>query len=421
MTNPEKAAEARTPMAYCDRKYSIYGFFSDGRSGDFGGFSTILSVVVVLAITLLWHSSAFSQESVITPKISVAAGYDDNLFFSDQDKVSSSVLTVSPGLEIDYQTLLSSLQVSAELDILSYLDESDLNRTNQYYEVSGNHRPRERWDLFGEVKFYRDTVLNTFLEETGRAFDRTERDFFEASGRVRHDLTLVSGISAGYRFQYADYETDRYSDWDRHSGDINYSHRLKNEVDTLSIGPSYSHRKNDFNDVDAFALNVGWARDWSAITRSFASIGARYTTVKKSDGTEDDNWGVRGNIDITSQGLASRTTFRYFHELRTNVDGSDVNVDNFFLEYRRLLTERFGIGINGRLVFSYKLLDRQTEINDERFYFFEPRFFYRLTRELELSLRYRYLNNVEIRDDGDITRDRSIIWLQLEYALPMPL
>ena len=183
-------------------------------------------------------------------------------------------------------------------------------------------------------------------------------------GRSGITLPDVSWLSAGYRYENASYEGDVYSDYDNHRGSLYYSHRLKNEVDTLSIGPSYYHRTNDFNEVDSFALNIGWNRDWSSITSSRASIGARYTEVKRDDGTEDDNWGAKASFDYTYKGIASTTSFRYFHDLRTTVDGDDVNVDNFYLTYRRSITERFGAGINGRLVFSYKLLDQESDIND---------------------------------------------------------
>ena len=384
--------------------------------------SFLPTLVIVCAIVFLWDNDRIeAADAQITPKIAVGAAYDDNIFFNSQNKVNSSVLTVSPGIEIDYRTLLSSLKLTADLDILSYLDESDLNRTNQYYRLSGDHRIKERWNASGNLNYYRDTTLNTYLQETGRVFERVERDYFEAGGQVDYDLSLLSSIRAGYRFQNASYESDRYSDWDRHSGNLYYVQRFKNEIDTITVGPSFYHRGSDFNDVDSFALDVGWNRAWSAITISRAFIGARHTTVKQNDGTKDDTWGARGGLNITSRGLASTTTFRYFHDLRTTVEGKDINVDNFRLTYRRSITERVRLGLEGGLVFSYKLLDRQTDVNDERFYWLEPNLSYRLTRHFDLSLRYRYQNNVESRTDGDITRERNLIWLQLEYALPMPL
>jgi hypothetical protein len=380
----------------------------------------LLPIILVISILFLFNPAGAADTKII-PKIAVGGAYDDNIFLSRDDKVSSSLITVSPGLEIDYQTLLSKLVVKADLDILSYLDESDLNRTNQYYRLSGDHRIKERWNASVDFNYFRDTTLNTYLQETGRVIDRIGRDFYEAGGSVGYDVTKISSISVDYIYRGASYEGDLYSDYDSHRGKLYYSHRLKNEQDTLSVGPSYYYRSNDFNDVDSFSLDFGWDRDWSSVTSSIASIGARYTNVKEKDGSEDDNWGAKASVDVTFAGIASSTTFRYFHDLRTTVDGDDVNVDNFYLTYRRLITERLGVGINGRLVFSYKLLDQDSDINDERYYWVEPRLFYQLTEHLDLSLRYRYQNNVEYADEGDQTRERNIVWLELSYGFPMLL
>lgn len=426
MTNPDKQTEAPSPMGRITRNYSPGGFFSAERGGGFGRLSrkgrySAFFLTVLMLVVVLISDTAVAADSKITPKIAVAGGYNDNVFFTAEDKVDSFILATRPGIAIDYQTNITSFLLTADFNILNYLDESDLNRTDQYYQLSMDHRPKERWKTSADMRFYRDTTLDSYLEETGRVFDRTERDFFEFYGNAGYNLTQVSSISAGYRFRYADYGSDRYSDNYRHSGHLDYSHRLKNEVDTLSIGPSYARRSNDFNEMDSFALNLGWARNWSTITRSRATLGAQYNTTKRNDGTKDDTWGVRAGLDITSRGLLSTTTFRYFHELRTTIEGNDVNVDNFFLTYRRPITERFGTAIEGRLVFSYKLFDQQTNVNDERYYWFEPRLFYQLTRDLDLSLRYRYRNNVEFRNDGDLKREINTIWLQLSYALPIPL
>lgn len=376
--------------------------------------------LLLLIACIFWMTAGAGAADIsFTPKLNLGAAYDDNIFMSENDKVDSTIFTVSPRVEVDYQTLLSDYTLTADLDILRYQDESDLDRTNQYYYLEGKNRFGERWETDLDLRFYRDTTLNSYLQETGRVIDRVERDYVSADGSLSYNLTRVSGISASYRYQTASYENDRFSDWDRHSGGLNYYHRLKTEIDVLSIGPSYSYRDNDSNEVDSWALNAGWNRDWNDITHSDATIGARYTNVTQEDGTEEDAWGATANFELTLDGIANRTRIIYFHDLRTTSDGADINVDNFFVEYERSITERFRMGIEGRLVFSYKLLDQQSDINDSRYYWIEPNLSYQLTRYLGVSLRYRYQNNVEFADDRDITKERNIVWLQLSAWYPM--
>lgn len=382
-----------------------------------------LHLLPVLLVVLIALSSNFAgaAEIKVTPKIAVAGSYDDNITFTPNNELSSSIVTVSPGVNVDYETLLSKVLLTADLHIQRYLDESDLDRTDQYYRLSGSHRFQERLNGSGGLRFYRDTTLNTYLQETGRVIQRVQRDYLNAFGKVSYDLTMLSGISARYDFRNVTYDSSVYSDYDKHTADLYFYHHLKNQRDTFTLGPSYSYRSDDQNDIDSGSLDFGWIREWSEVTHSDATIGPRYTHVKNTDGTTKDNWGAKAAVNITTKGEVSSTGFHYFHDLRTTVDGEDINVDNFFLTYNRLITERFGVGFYGRLIFSYKMYSNQQNINDERLYWLQPRMFYKLTKDLELSFEYRYQNSVESLDSGDVTRERNTVMLQLSYGLPFLL
>ena len=380
-----------------------------------------LSIIPILGTMLLHPITACAANTKLTPEVYIGTSYDDNIFMSSTDEIDSSILTVSPRLELDYQTLVTNLSLTTDWDILRYFDESDLNRTNQYYQIKADHKLQERWKVYTDLRYYRDTTLNTYLEETGRVIDRVERDYFYARGKVGYTLTTVSWLSASYRYQNVQYEDDVYTSYDSHNISLYYSHQLKSEIDILYFGPSYYSRKNDLNDVKSYSFDLGWERNWSQISKSEASIGGRYSEVQYEDGSEDDSWGAKAKVEFEIQGVVSKTEFNYYHDLTTTTEGNDVNVDNLYVDYRRSLTERFGVGIKGRIVFSYQLDSGQSDVNDTYYYLVEPRVYYRLTENLTLSLQYRYQNNVEKEDGGDVTRDRNIVWLQFGYEIPFLL
>ena len=363
-----------------------------------------------------------AAEWKVTPKIGVTGGYDDNIYFTEEDKVDSSIVNVGPAVEVDYNALRSSFNLTADWEILSYLDESDLNRVNQYYRFKGDHRLGERWDVRAGLRYYNDTTLKTYLEETGRSAQREERAYAFGSGGLSYDISTVSSIDADYQYVNVRYEDDVYPEYDRHRVSLRYRHRLMTEQDTLLVGPSYYHRTNDSNDTDYWSLDLGWRRDWSDITRTYASIGARYTEVDFADDRDDDDtWGALARFNWRRRGLVSNLVFNYYHDLTTLVDGRDVNVDNLYLSYDHRLTERFGLGIRGRLVFTYDLLDNaeEEEVEDNRYYKIEPFLFYRLTEEFTLSAGYSYENNSKDAFDSEQTRERNRVFIQLAYELPM--
>ena len=355
----------------------------------------------------------------VTPRLALRGTYDDNILFSEKEKTDSSIVTVSPSLELDYKTLLSSVSLMGDWDIKRYLDESDFDRTDQYYRLKANHNIENRLDAGADFRFNRDTTLNTYLQETGRVVDLVERDFLQAGGHIAYDVTMLSGVSARYRYQNATYDNDTYSDYDNHRANIYFYRRLKSQVDKLSIGPSYYHRENDYNKVDSYTIDLGWDREWSRTLNTALSVGARYSDISRDNGTSDDSWGVKANFDMKFTGEVSSTKIEYYHDIRTTTEGDDINVDNFLVTYNRLLTERFGVGVNGRIVFSYKLFNQQADIDDSRYYRIEPHLFYRLTQRLRMSLYYRYQNNVEFQnDDNDRTRERNVVWLRVSYGMP---
>jgi hypothetical protein len=357
----------------------------------------------------------------LIPKIGVAGGYDDNIFFSKDNKVDSSTIAVRPGLELDYETLLTKLKLTADVEILNYPDESDLNRFNQYYLLDANHRLGERWDTRVGFRFKDDSTLNTYLEEVGRVIERIDRQYYYAAAGISYNISTVSSIDTDYSYETVRYEDDLFPEYDAHRLNLYYRHRLKTQQDTLTVGPSFYHRSNDINDTDYISLDIGWERDWSDITNTFAAIGARYTNVEDQDGNDDNDWGARAKFDLTHQGIQSKISFRYYHDLATTADGTDVNVDNFFLGYDFLLTARFGAGINGRLVFSYDLFNSADDVDDRRYYALEPFLYYQLTKNFNLYLRYSYQNSSDDIIDSENTVDKNSAWIELRYELPMML
>ena len=377
--------------------------------------------LLLVVVGICFSTHAVAADWRLVPKIGVSAGYDDNIFYTKEDKVDSSIIVVEPGVEVDFKSLRSSLRLTADWDILSYLDESDLDRVNQYYRLKGDHRLGQRWDVRAGFRFYDDTTLNTYLEETGRVVERIDREYGYATGGISYDISTISSIGADYSYDQARYEDDVFPDYNKHRLKLNYRHRLKSQQDVLVVGPSFYRRTNDLNDTDYVSLNFGWGRDWSDITNTFAAIGARYTNVEDQDGNDENTWGALARFNLTRQGIASKITFRYYHDLATLVSGVDVNVDNFYLRYDYLLTERFGVGINGRLVFTYDLFNRDDGVEDNRYYMVEPFLFYRLTENFNMYLRYSYQNSSRDLVDSEDTRERNRAWIEFKYELPIML
>ena len=424
--NGKRGSNDRPKMPGTPGKKSLAALFFDRvdrrKSSHSIRFMAAVSPSVLLLASIFCISSlAVAADWRLVPSIGLAGGYDDNIFFDRDNKVDSSIIDITPGVELDYNSLLSTLRLTADYNILRYLDESDLDRVNQYYQLDGTHQMGQRWNTRAELRYNRDTTLNTYLEETGRVIDRVDRDFFSGKGGLNYAISTVSAIDTEYQYEKAEYEDNQFPKYSRHRLNLRYQHRLKSQQDVLSIGPSFYHRRNDLNNTNYAALDFGWERDWSEITNTYASIGARYTNVDPKSGDDENDWGATARFDLTHRGIASTITFEYYHDLATSAFGADINVDNFYLKYSYLLTARFGVGIDGRLVFSYDLFDKDDEEDNSRYFEVQPFTYYRLTEKLYMYLRYSYQNSSQDLFKTSELRQRNRIWIEFQYQWPMML
>ena len=215
-----------------------------------------ISILMLLA-SLGLPAFAAAENVTLIPRLAVGGGYDDNLLFTEDEKIDSWVASVKPGLAIDYRTPLTTFVLSADFDILRYLDESDLDTVNQYYQLTAEHQMKSRWTTAADLAYTKDTTFDSFLEETGRVIELGDRDYFKGQGSVSYDVSEISTIYTSYQYTSSEYEDESYTDYDLHRGDLLYQHRLGNEQDTLAIGPSLYHRRNDLNTVDSASLDLG--------------------------------------------------------------------------------------------------------------------------------------------------------------------
>ena len=89
------------------------GIHLPGRcAGSFGAIVLVFIVIAYLSTPVL------AGEWLFVPKIGLYGGYDDNVFFSKQAKTSSSIINIEPAFTLDYESLLSSLRLAANWDIV---------------------------------------------------------------------------------------------------------------------------------------------------------------------------------------------------------------------------------------------------------------------------------------------------------------
>jgi hypothetical protein len=70
-----------------------------------------------------------------TPSISAKTGYDDNILFNFDDKISDTYVSIKPGIKGDYGTQTLQFGLDTYVDAYRYSKEKELDVENYWLEV----------------------------------------------------------------------------------------------------------------------------------------------------------------------------------------------------------------------------------------------------------------------------------------------
>jgi len=211
---------------------------------------------LLLAVFLMSAGSAFADQFRLLPSISLKQEFNDNLFFDERAKSHDFVTTISPGLELTNKTEKLDLALSGHVDILQYLENSSLNRKDQFYNGSARYSLTQKLGVSAKGSYTSDS--------------RPDRDFL-VSGLLYNSarrLTTTYGFGSDYVFT------------EKTTGFVSYDY-AKSE---------WSNPKYLFYNYEWYGINGGFSRDMSSLMAGTkAQLNMGYDNTKYS-GLEIDTY-----------------------------------------------------------------------------------------------------------------------------------
>jgi hypothetical protein len=377
------------------------------------------------ACLLLWSLMALpvcvmAESWELVPALSLVGRYDDNLSFATQGEVDDYSSIIKPSFTADYLSEKTQFSGLADVAIINYLEEKDLDTINYNVRVNGDTRATERLKLNADFRFIRDTLLDSELEETGRVFDRTERVRRFAGAGIQYDATTLSSVGLNYDFVNTEYE-----DSDRQDRDVNslqgfYRQSFNDGRDYVAIVPGYDFRDSDEVEANNYRLQIGWTRRSTEIGELKILAGGRYTEEQRPGLAKDDGSGFIGELDYQRRGTLMTFRLGYRRDLRYDANDDLVNVDRFFAGFDYKLTERLKFGLDGKLYFTSREFEDDNE-QYTRYIDIIPRLVYNLTERHYLQLTYRYSQQYDNARTNDKTANRNQVLLTLAFRFPQQL
>lgn len=381
-------------------------------------FLSLLCVGAIVAVgcVLAGASVGYAMDNTITPSIGVIEQYNDNVLFERTNQTDDFITTIHPGLAFMHESEITEINAILESNLNYYAKESDLNDQSYRGALKLDSRFLERWRFDTSGEYVRDSTLESQLLETGRVFDRDDRNQFEGDLRGTFKASELTSISLRYRYRQVEYESDDNVNFNVDTVSLNLSRNLKNEIDSINWYGGYSYNESREREIDSYNTGLGWRRELTDIYSIMVSGGYRTSkslNIRREENTSD---GLIFNIQLSRRGETYRASIGYRRGLTNAASGEYLEFDRIYGRVQRNLSERSQIRLIGRIVLSRD--DSDIASDNNRFFQIEPSYGFNVTENSVVSLGYRFSHDYEDnREDGE-SADRNVVWISYKANFP---
>src|SRR5438128_4405702 len=275
--------------------------------------------VVFVAGVLLPSAAPAQTGYYLTPSLSIAEVYDDNLFYSPSPRTHDFFTRISPSLKAGYQSAPLTVEGSYAFDSQVYSQHSELTppqiRQRGLLELKAT--PTQVLTLSLPVSYYQSRTPTELNLTTGLAVGRVRAERYTTNPGFTYRFDPLTTAKGDYAFSkdlLAAGITAGGITIDTHIVNLALDRRLSPR-DT--VGPGYVGRRYEFSGFPALtshAFTLGWSHELTALTTFMLRGGPRLT---------------EGTVDRLPEASASIS-----HKLKTG---------QLLLSYASNLTTVFGL------------------------------------------------------------------------------
>jgi hypothetical protein len=375
----------------------------------------LISIVVLFGLGF----SALASDNTIVPSIGITEQYNDNILFQRVDEEDDFITTVHPKLDFQHESEIIKMETVLESYLNYYIKETDLNDQHYRGMIDLDSSFLERWRFKANGEFVRDTTLESQLMETGRVYDRDDRNQFEGDLRGIFKVTELSSVSLRYRYRQVEYESDTNVDFNVDTVNLSILRKLKNQVDTINLYGGYSYNESREREIDTYNIGLGWSRELTDVYRIRMSGGYRTSKTLNIDREEESSDGFTVDINLFRRGEIYEALIGYRRGLTNAASGEYLEFDRFYGHFQRHLSERSTVRVDGLVVFSRD--DSDITAENSRFFQIAPRLSYRVTENSVLSFGYRYSHDYDDEQEDEKSADRNVVFIDFRVDFPKKL
>jgi hypothetical protein len=230
--------------------------------------------------SLFLIGEARGDEFRLVPSVGLKEEYNDNLFFTEGDKTTDFLTTLSPGLELITRTERLDLNLSTRVSGLIYGSNEDLNA------VDHNHRGRLLYALHPKLKvsadagFLKSSSPDQELEATGLVTKVTKLYKYNFGGGLEYTFTEKTRADLSYFYEKYDYPGDpELVDSTGHNASVGFIHDLNQYISNTAGRMNFGYAQYEFRDTTTqyYYFTIGMNRALNEKWSLLLDAGPSYT------------------------------------------------------------------------------------------------------------------------------------------------
>jgi len=273
-----------------------------------------LSQFTLLMLLLLVYAAHARAEFTLTPGITLRQEYNDNIDLDADNEESDFITTISPRLNLNWQTRFVDLNLNANINFEYYMDSGDTET-----KAGDASTLNSVFDLYREILFLRitDTYARVTIDEGRRGSEDNSRVNQTDSNRLTINPYLQFSplsdlqVSFGYSYENLWYEDEEGDDAESHEFNLVLSKALTDRVSLSLSGSHLEYRPKD--EAEVFLIgeegNYAYDQDSARIGLSYqvtdklsveGGYGHSWLDYKVREDSDSDIWDARVDYEISS-------------------------------------------------------------------------------------------------------------------------
>lgn len=370
---------------------------------------------------------------VVLPAIELKGQYLNNINNSPKNVQSDYILSAQPSVSLSYNTEITQFEGKLALSGLHYLQNSGLDRINQYYWLKGSQKVAPRLALNLGGSFISDSTATEELLASGTVINRQLRTSFSITPGFTYNITELLSTSFAYGYYVIDYQDRFYNNYDSHFITNNFNYLLNERTSLISkLTASFTSYKND-SSIASLGPQIGFSHKyeekWDFLflgglsisnqrskTRVFSApnqLGFVGIPQKEQTSTSiAPFFSVTGNYkwETGSVGLS------YSRSQSANAFGNQSQYNAFYINTNQSITSRLVFSFNP--YFYTSTIDNPGSDYNSYYYGIRPGLSYKLTEKLVVGANYGFAYRTTT-GSSSYSYPINDVWITVNYSYPI--